>query len=790
MERIAVGGMAEVYTAKTFGAEGFEKLIAIKRILPGIENDEDFIKMFVDEAKITGSLHHANIVPIYELGKISGSHFISMEYVWGRNLLEIINRFRKTRKTMSPIMAAWIASKMADALDYAHKKKDAEGRPLNIIHRDISPQNCIVSFEGQVKILDFGIAKAASRSTRTEANVLKGKFGYMSPEQATGQTIDQRTDIFAAGVVLWEMLALERLFLGDNDLVTLDRIRTGQVTPIASKRSDVPQELEAILNKALAKDMSERYPNAGAMADDLHRFIAMQKPMFNSQKLQEWMKLGFASEYETEKKKHDAMLTRSGIESKQKANNDAQDDIWGDDESTAISPPVFEQNTVPPEYSREEIEIYFTQDETLSGLPKENFSKPTASILNARHQLNATKSGGIELTDKVQFNAPESDTHATPLANAHPPQAMVRASQSTPKKPERSALEKPRLDAKPQGSLLKPSQALSKPASSKQLTKPPAPSPQQIQQPPQAIVPTPTHGFDGRSQETPVALDIEMFEVNSNHGSVSNSNVYLGDAQSKQRSNPALDQNIPFERAPSFEEAPTTYKSAIPDADALSADIAPLHSASSKWIWLGSALGLISVIGLLWFMFSGPANEATEPPTLPSPPSAPNYSGQLDLILKPDNATFTIDGEAFNNKLIRLKTGDHTLVAKAPGYQQEESIFTIIGNQTLSLSINLVADEAAEQSVAQARQRSNGSSRTGERETSTRETATGTLTIQTIPWARVFIDGKDTRKNTPLRSFKIKAGNHTIGLKTSDGQMHRVPVTIRAGQETKINRNL
>ena len=160
VDRIAVGGMAEVYTAKSFGVEGFEKILAIKRILPTMAEDQDFIQMFINEAKIAGQLTHANVCPIYELGKIGESHYIAMEYVWGKDLLQIMNRFRKMRKQMPPSMAAWIVAKMCEGLDYAHRKKDRNGKPLAIIHRDVSPQNCLVSYEGQVKMIDFGIAKA------------------------------------------------------------------------------------------------------------------------------------------------------------------------------------------------------------------------------------------------------------------------------------------------------------------------------------------------------------------------------------------------------------------------------------------------------------------------------------------------------------------------------------------------------------------------------------------------------------------------------------------------------
>ncbi len=273
LDRLAVGGMAEVYTAKSFGIEGFEKIIAIKRILPTMAEDEDFIQMFVDEAKIAGHLTHANIAPIYELGKIGDSHYIAMEYIWGKDLLQLMNRFRKMRKSMPPSMCAFIGSKMCEGLDYAHRKKDRHGRPLNIIHRDVSPQNAIVSYEGQVKVIDFGIAKAAARNTKTQAGVLKGKFGYMSPEQVRGLPVDHRSDVFAVGTCMYEMLTSERLFVGESDFTTLEKVRNATVTPLSQIIPDMPPELDGIVMKALARgrgSLAERGRDAGG-AHRVHR---------------------------------------------------------------------------------------------------------------------------------------------------------------------------------------------------------------------------------------------------------------------------------------------------------------------------------------------------------------------------------------------------------------------------------------------------------------------------------------------------------------------------------------
>lgn len=303
LERISVGGMAEVYKAKAFGVEGFEKILAIKRILPTIAEDEEFIDMFIDEAKIVGQLSHANICQVLELGRIGDSHFIAMEYIWGRDLLQIQNHYRRQKMSMPVPMAVFIISKVCEGLDYAHRKRDAQGRPLGIVHRDVSPQNILVAYEGAVKIIDFGIARAAYRQTRTQAGVLKGKFGYMSPEQVRGLAIDRRSDLFAVGTLLYELLTAERLFLGESDFSTLDKVRNADVEPPRKYNQKIPPDLERIVMKALARDPDDRWQWASEMQEALQRCLINFKPVFTTQKLAAWMKDNFSAQIARDKMK-------------------------------------------------------------------------------------------------------------------------------------------------------------------------------------------------------------------------------------------------------------------------------------------------------------------------------------------------------------------------------------------------------------------------------------------------------------------------------------------------------
>ena len=301
LDRISVGGMAEVFKAKSYGVEGFEKVIAIKRILPSMGEDRDFIKMFIDEAKIAGQLAHANICQIFELGRIDGAHFIAMEFIWGKDLLQIQNRLRKLKQNMTPAMACFVIGKVCEGLDYAHRRRDPMGRPLEIVHRDCSPQNVIISYEGECKIIDFGIAKAASRSSRTMHGVLKGKFGYMSPEQVRGLPLDRRSDIFALGTILYECLTGERLFQGDTDFATLEKVRNVDIMPPRQINPSIPTEVERIIMKSLARDVENRYQWCSEFLADLQAFLMAQPAVFTAKSLSAWMKDGFSPELDKER---------------------------------------------------------------------------------------------------------------------------------------------------------------------------------------------------------------------------------------------------------------------------------------------------------------------------------------------------------------------------------------------------------------------------------------------------------------------------------------------------------
>jgi serine/threonine protein kinase len=271
--RIAVGGMAELFKASLRGVSGFAKPMVVKQILPQYANDAEFVQMFINEAKTTVSLNHGNIVTVYELGRINHIYFIAMDYVPGKNIAEILDAAQEQNKPLSVEHAVYIAIEICKGLDYAHRRTDENGALIGIVHRDISPGNILVSYSGQVKITDFGIAKVLRRGSETQTGVIKGTYGYMSPQQIAAEPVDHRTDIFSTGVLLHEMLTGQRLFAGTNEFDTMQRAREADAPAPSVINPSVPQRLDAIVLKALAREPELRYYDASELQLELARFL-------------------------------------------------------------------------------------------------------------------------------------------------------------------------------------------------------------------------------------------------------------------------------------------------------------------------------------------------------------------------------------------------------------------------------------------------------------------------------------------------------------------------------------
>lgn len=266
VRKIAEGGMGAVYEAQQVGAEGFVKTMAIKTILPHYSSNTEFVDMFIGEAKLVANLVHENIVQIYQLGKDQkDNYYIAMEYMDGINLEEFLYRHKDIDKEIPVELAAFIAARVCRGLEYAHKKCDSDGEPLNIVHRDVSPKNIMINKEGTVRLTDFGVAKAQHYMQQQEGEVLMGKVEFMSPEQADYQVTDARSDLFSLGIVLYEMLTGVNIFEVDDVYETLERIKELPLQDPRDFRSEIPEGLVKILMKALERDLSKRYQSAGEM---------------------------------------------------------------------------------------------------------------------------------------------------------------------------------------------------------------------------------------------------------------------------------------------------------------------------------------------------------------------------------------------------------------------------------------------------------------------------------------------------------------------------------------------
>lgn len=294
VRRLAVGGMAELYLARASGIEGFEKLVALKRILPQYSGNDDFVGMLLDEARLVATLQHANIAQVYDIGQTADGFFFTMEYIDGEDVRNLLRTAARTKRRIPLEQVLSVVVGAAAGLHYAHEKTDVTGCALDIVHRDVSPSNVIVSYDGCVKLIDFGVAKASQRQTETRAGTLKGKISYMSPEQCEGRPLDRRSDVFSLGILLYELTTGQRLFSGDNEFGIMKQIVYQDVPPPSTRRASYPAELEAIVLKALARDASKRYPSAQALQLDLETFARTYGLAISSANLGRYMRDLFA----------------------------------------------------------------------------------------------------------------------------------------------------------------------------------------------------------------------------------------------------------------------------------------------------------------------------------------------------------------------------------------------------------------------------------------------------------------------------------------------------------------
>ncbi len=290
VRKLAVGGMGEVWLARTAPRPGVPEAVVVKKLLSHLKSDEEFVNMFFDEARIASVLEHPNIARIYDLGDEDGEYFIAMEFVHGMPLSELMVRAAEAGQSVPAALACRIVADAAGALDFAHHARSPSGAPLDLIHRDVSPQNILVSFEGEVKLIDFGVAKAANKLTRTATGIIKGKYAYMSPEQAYDEDLDARSDLFGLGVVLWETLCAGRLFKKKTDTETLQAVVDQEIVPPSKIDRRIPKALDALVLKALQREREARFQRGDELKAALDAFLKRQRLPATAVHLAAWVK--------------------------------------------------------------------------------------------------------------------------------------------------------------------------------------------------------------------------------------------------------------------------------------------------------------------------------------------------------------------------------------------------------------------------------------------------------------------------------------------------------------------
>ncbi|HWU89251.1 MAG TPA: serine/threonine-protein kinase, partial [Kofleriaceae bacterium] len=282
LARLAVGGMAEIFLARGASAAGVERYCVLKRILRDRATDVHFVRMFLDEARLAAQLNHPNVAQVYDIGKLGDSYFFTMEYVHGETVRAVQQRARSLRRELPLGTVLTVIAGAASGLHHAHERLGLDGRPLGIVHRDVSPSNLMVGYEGGVKVVDFGVAKAADRMQETRAGTVKGKISYLSPEQCRGAPVDRRTDLFALGIVMWEMLTGERLYRRTSDFENMNAIVNEPPSPPSARRPGVPPEIDAIVLRLLAKDAGARYQTADELVEAIEQAAAATGAMLSS----------------------------------------------------------------------------------------------------------------------------------------------------------------------------------------------------------------------------------------------------------------------------------------------------------------------------------------------------------------------------------------------------------------------------------------------------------------------------------------------------------------------------
>jgi eukaryotic-like serine/threonine-protein kinase len=780
LDRISGGATAAVYRANVRGEAGFERLVAVKRILPHMAGDRAFIDVFVREAKTVARMAHPGICPIYELGKVGESLYMAVEYIQGKDLGHILRRLNKQDVQMPPSIMAWITARLCEALDYAHAMKNARGESAGIIHRDLSPNNVLISYEGQVKLIDFGLAKAVGRAQATNVDALKQKLSYMSPEMVKGKPIDARSDIFGVGVCLYEMITGKRLFVGANEIETLRLVSRASVPPPSAVIEDPPDDLEMIVMRSLQREPQDRFQTAGEMASALDSYLHATDPDFGVQNVAEWMHALYGDELAEEQGRIKRLLAAS-------------------------ADPVLIQER------------------------RAFFASSAGAIARARAELDRRLSTDLPpARDRLHPQVPKAAR--VPAEALVPPPPLGFEDEVTgfydPEKTQAAPLD---LAA----------QAFRGGDDEEKTVAGPLPAESAFDEEPTRMV---EHGFEEEpttvffNKEEGIGLQAILQEGELLEQVAGLNRPILAPDLSPQ------EPDGPSSFPPSLAPPPFSDRAApppLPTGGALSrfTDIvtAEVNAGASLLrqppgslaVTVGVLLLLLAILGLIFRTPAGVALGLRSPST-----------GSLEIYSVPSSAEVKLDGVPRGRAPLRMqgvRTGTRRVEVRADGFLPVTKDVAIEGGETSQVKVELVAaqllpgaapnaNSSAPNTSAPADPNSNAPAATTARpnpqsvpaQRSAQEpvapmeqpdpaepasgagpaasgelskgAAMGTLVVYTVPWSMVFIDGQDTGRTTPLVAYPVAPGRHELRLQTTAGQVHQEQIDVFAGQTLRVTR--
>jgi serine/threonine protein kinase len=821
LQRVSVGGMAEVFKALPENATRVDQILAIKRILPNIAEDHEFIGMFVDEARLVGQLTHPNICRIYELGRVGADHYIAMQFLWGRDLLKVMNRYKRAGLLVPEPMAVLVASQACAALHYAHTKCDASGAPLHIIHRDVSPQNIIVGYGGQSKLIDFGVARAATQSQKTQAGILKGKFGYMSPEMIRGLPVDHRSDVFAMGICLHEALSGSRLFYGETDFATLELVRDARVVPPSAKVPTIHPQLDAIVMRALARDADRRYQSAQELEASLLAFLAENYPGYGEPEVGASMREAFGHELAREKLRLDAfarMLERSEL-------------VRG-----ALLPALPHETLPSGERAAPDEAPAHTSDRpsrpVLSGSREESQpppdEQPWVGAQEARPELREEQThiffSAAELSEIRQLDQPFdaelahwwTGPHAVEPAPSHP---KLTPSGTYPRRSDSGSA---RADSRLAGGTARPDSRLAA-GTARPDSRLAAGTAR-----PDSRLAAGTARFDEQGRSAPALRGRDEHSNptralrESETAARAHYRVQRGGRGLARASLLALAAlalavfgygavRLGANRTATLEIGPVEEPDALVRVDGIVRgnpplivdDLAPgTHTLELEARGVGIARASIRVEAgetrAVDLMLSPRVESAQLTTPSIEPGSAPQEAGELGEAATVGKPAPRVRGLAPASKPARAPAADddqgepaapesdapaggEALTARAEG-ATEPAAPSAAAEPSTAAEPSAAAEPSSDDEAPEPSERLGNDAVNAEAAAA----GQGELLISTEPWSRVIIDGNDTGRDTPVRALRVAVGPHRVLLRTPDGPQHEISVMVLPGKTIRI----